>query len=43
MPFVPWEFAWHVSRALEGIPGVMATEVLPALDMLFLEGDVRTR
>ena len=31
------EFAGHISRALEDIAGVMATEVLPALDMLCLE------
>jgi hypothetical protein len=35
--FVSREFAGHVSRALEGIPEVMATELLPALDMLCLE------
>jgi hypothetical protein len=35
--FVSREFARHVSRALEGIPVVMATELLPALDMLCLE------
>ncbi|KAN0128319.1 hypothetical protein V8E53_013903 [Lactarius tabidus] len=35
--FVSREFAWHISRALDDIPGVMATEFLPALDMLCLE------
>jgi hypothetical protein len=31
------KFSGHISRALEDIPEVMATEVLPALDMLCLE------
>jgi hypothetical protein len=35
--FVSREFARHVSRALEGIPVVMAIDLLPALDMLCLE------
>ena len=37
--FVGEKFARHVSRALEGIAdGMMATEMLPALDILCLEG-----
>jgi len=35
--FVSSNFARHISRALEDIAVVMATEVLPALDMLCLE------
>jgi hypothetical protein len=35
--FVSREFAGHVSRSLDDIPVVMATELLPALDMLCLE------
>jgi len=35
--FVSWIFAGNVSRALEDIAGMMVTEVLPALDLLFLE------
>jgi hypothetical protein len=35
--FVSREYAGHVSRSLESITAVMATEVLPALDMLYLE------
>jgi hypothetical protein len=35
--FVSKKFAGHVCRALEDIPEEMATEVLPALDMLCLE------
>ena len=35
--FVSREFAGHLSRALEGIPEMTATEVLPALNMLCLE------
>jgi hypothetical protein len=35
--FLSGKIAGHVSRALEDIAGVMATEVLPALDMLFSE------
>lgn len=36
--FVSKKFSGHLSRALEDTIGVMATEVLPALDMLCLEG-----
>jgi hypothetical protein len=35
--FVSREYAGHVSRALEGNPEAMATELLPALDMLCFE------
>jgi hypothetical protein len=35
--FVSKEFAGHVSRSLENTAAVMATEVLPALEMLCLE------
>ncbi|KAN0128288.1 hypothetical protein V8E53_013872 [Lactarius tabidus] len=35
--FVSREFAGQVSRSLDDIPEVMATELLPALDMLCLE------
>jgi hypothetical protein len=35
--FVSKEFAGQVSRSLDDIPEVMATELLPALDMLCLE------
>jgi hypothetical protein len=35
-PFVSRDFAGHVSHALEDIPEVMASEVLPALEMLCL-------
>jgi hypothetical protein len=35
--FVSREFAGHISRSLEYIAAVMATEVLPALEMLCLE------
>ncbi|KAN0136034.1 hypothetical protein V8E53_006195 [Lactarius tabidus] len=35
--FVSRKYAGHVSRSLESITAVMATEVLPALDMLYLE------
>ena len=38
MLFVSRAFSGHVSRSLNDIPGVMATEVLPALDVLCLEG-----
>ena len=37
--FVSREFAGHVSRSLDNITAVMATEVLPALKMLCLEGE----
>jgi len=37
--FVSGELAGHVSRALEDIPGAIATEVLPSLDLLCLEDE----
>ena len=37
--FVSRDFAGHVSRSLDNITAVMATEVLPALKMLCLEGE----
>ena len=36
--FVPAQFAGYVSHALEDSPGMTAAGVLPALDMLCLEG-----
>jgi hypothetical protein len=35
--FVSRQFSGHVSRSLENIPAVMATEILPSLDMLCVE------
>ena len=40
--FVSRELAGHVSRSLENAAATMATEVLPALDMLCLEGHFMT-
>jgi hypothetical protein len=37
--FVPKRFAGHVARALEDTAGAIATELLPALDMLCLKGE----
>ena len=37
--FVSKEFAGHISRSLEAIATAIATEVLPALDVLCLEGE----
>ena len=37
--FVPNRFAGHVAQALEDTAGVIATEMLPALDMLCLKGE----
>jgi hypothetical protein len=37
--FVPNRFAGHVARALEDTAGMLATEVLPALDVLCLKGE----
>ena len=37
--FVSRDFAGHVSCSLDNITAVMATEVLPALKMLCLEGE----
>ena len=40
--FVSKEFAGHVSRSLKNTAATMANEVLPALDMLCLEGQPMT-
>lgn len=37
--FVPNRFSGHVAQVLEDTAGVIATEVLPALDMLCLKGE----
>ena len=40
--FVSKEFARHISHSLENTAATMANEVLPALDMLCLEGQPMT-
>ena len=37
--FVPNRYAGHVAQALEGTAGMIATEMLPALDVLYLKGE----